>query len=291
MSLHARAILVVVLTPFIIAGLTAIAGFDGIQIAGLPLFAVCIIVVFLIQWIVFIHAHLAQTERFFDLVGSLTFISVAITAAVLGAAGDPRSYLLAALVLIWAGRLGSFLFVRVSKAGHDSRFARIVPDFRVHLMTWTLQGIWVSITVTCALVAITSTNKVPLDAFAAVGLLMWITGFAIEVIADNQKTAFRKDPANEGRFITTGLWSWSRHPNYFGEIILWAGVAIIAIPVFEGFQYLALLSPAFVVIQMTKISGVDMLERKNDRTWRDDPDYLAYKERTSKLVMMPPAKA
>ena len=305
MSLHARALLVLLLTPFVIAALIIIAtagigsiegGIGNTKVArlpgtDLPVYAACVLGIFAIQWLLFIHAHLRQSERLFDLTGSLTFIAAFATAAWFGADGDPRSLLLAALVIVWALRLGSFLFARVSRAGHDSRFKKILPDWRVHLMTWTLQGYWVSITGACALVAITSAGKLPLGddgGYALAGGLLWLTGFALEVTADRQKTRFRQSPENQQRFITTGLWAWSRHPNYFGEIMLWLGITVIAYPVLEGWQLLALISPLFVLLLMTKISGVDMLERQNDRRWRDDPAYQQYKARTSKLFLWPP---
>tara|TARA_A100001037_G_C14907203_1_gene525580 strand:- start:254 stop:733 length:480 start_codon:yes stop_codon:yes gene_type:complete len=150
-------------------------------------------------------------------------------------------------------------------------------------MTWTLQAIWVSVTASCALVAITSVNKVPIDGWAILGLILWCAGFTIEVLADHQKHVFRSKPENARRFITTGLWAWSRHPNYLGEIILWTGIAVIALPVLVGWQLITLMSPFFVYYLLTKVSGIEMQERQNDETWASDPDYWRYKETTPAL--------
>jgi steroid 5-alpha reductase family enzyme len=139
-----------------------------------------------------------------------------------------------------------------------------------------------------ALIVITSENRVPLDGFAWAGLLVWIIGFGIEVIADRQKDKFREDPENSGKFIQTGLWSWSRHPNYFGEIVLWVGMMIIALPVLRGWGWVSLISPVFITILLTRISGVPMLEKRADEKWGGQPDYESYKARTSVLVPMPP---
>ena len=130
-------------------------------------------------------------------------------------------------------------------------------------------------------------EPIPLDIYAAAGVALWLTGFAIEVIADRQKSAFRADPDNRNKFIQSGLWAWSRHPNYFGEIVLWSGIALIAFPVLEGWQYATLISPVFVVVLLTKISGVRMLENRANKQWGNDPDYQAYRDRTSVLVPMP----
>ena len=123
------------------------------------------------------------------------------------------------------------------------------------------------------------------------GLVLWIAGFAIEVIADRQKTEFRADPANQDKFITHGLWAWSRHPNYFGEIMLWCGIAVISYPALVGLQIFTLISPIFVVVLLTAIPGVRMLETRGNRKWGDDPEYQAYKRATPVLVMWPPKKS
>ena len=121
-----------------------------------------------------------------------------------------------------------------------------------------------------------------------IGALVWIFGFAIEAAADAQKNQFRADPENRGKFIDTGLWSWSRHPNYFGEIVLWVGVAIIALPVLRGWQWVTLISPVFVALLLTRISGVPILEKRADEKWGGQEDYETYKERTPVLIPRPP---
>jgi steroid 5-alpha reductase family enzyme len=243
---------------------------------------------FLIQWLAFIPAYLRQTERFFDLTGAITYISVTILAVLLSPVVDGRSLLLLALVVIWAGRLGTFLFQRVRKAGKDSRFDDIKPSFARFLRTWTLQGLWVTLTLSAALAAITTTVRKSLDLFALIGFLIWAGGFAIEVTADSQKRRFRDKPENEGDFIDTGLWAWSRHPNYFGEIVLWIGVAVITLPVLRGWQWIGLISPIFVIILLTRISGIPILEERADEKWGGQPDYEAYKAQTPVLIPRPP---
>jgi steroid 5-alpha reductase family enzyme len=199
----------------------------------------------------------------------------------------PDSSLLLALVIIWATRLGTFLFRRIRKAGKDTRFDEIKPSFIRFLNTWTLQGLWVTFTLAAALAAITATTRKELDVFAAIGFLVWVFGFTFEVTADTQKSRFRADPNNKGKFIHTGLWAWSRHPNYFGEIVLWVGVAIIALPVLRGWQWVTLISPVFVALLITRISGVPLLEKQADERWGGQEEYEAYKERTPVLIPRP----
>ncbi|MEL7047120.1 MAG: DUF1295 domain-containing protein, partial [Pseudomonadota bacterium] len=198
-----------------IAAAAAWAGSDGGRsVAAIPAFAVLALVAFAIQWLAFIPAFIFQTERYYDLVGSLTYLTTAALA--LSVKGDARSQLLALLIALWAVRLGSFLFLRIRADGRDQRFDRIKPYVFRFLMTWTLQGLWVLMTAGAALAAMTSGLSQPLGVWAYTGGLLWIIGFAFEAVADAQKRRFRGEPANAGRFIDSGLWAWCRHPNYFG---------------------------------------------------------------------------
>jgi len=269
----------------LIGGLVAWAGSQGgNSVAGIPVFALSVGLAYLVQWLVFVPSYLRQTERFFDLTGSVTYVSVTSLSLLLGPGIDARSGLLWALVVIWAVRLGTFLFGRIKQTGKDDRFDEIKPSFIRFLNVWTIQGLWITFTAAAAWVAITTSNRKDLDVFAVIGFLVWVCGFAIEAIADSQKRRFSTDPANKGKFIQTGLWSRSRHPNYFGEIMLWVGVAIIALPVLQGWQWVALISPVFVTLLITRVSGVPLLERKADKKWGGQKEYEAYKQKTPVLI-------
>jgi len=273
----------------LIAAAIGWAGSQGGQRVGpIPVFALCGALCFALNWLVFIHAYAAQTERYFDLTGSLTYLSVIICAIALGSR-DPRALLLAVLVGVWALRLGTFLFRRIRREGADRRFDALKPDFARFLLTWTLQGLWVFLTVSCALAAMTATTAGRLGPFAAIGTAVWTTGFVIEAVADRQKAVFRADPANRDRFITTGLWAWSRHPNYCGEILLWIGVALIALPALSGWPLVTLSAPLFVYVLLTRISGIPLLESRSDAKWGDDSEYRSYKARTPVMWLRPPA--
>ena len=273
----------------LVAVLIAWAGGSYSAIAGgWPVFVLCGVFAYLVQWVMFVHAWVKKTEHYYDLTGSATYIVMVVSGALLAGTSDPRSLLLVALIVVWALRLGPFLFFRVRKAGEDRRFRSIKASFPVFLMTWTLQGTWVFITASCALAAITSQQSVPIGTPFWLGLALWVVGFVIEVTADQQKTAFRALPENADKFITSGLWAWSRHPNYFGEIVLWLGIAVMAYPVLVGWQLATLISPLFVVVLLTFISGVRMLENRANKAWGEDPDYQAYKARTPVLLLRPP---
>ncbi|MFK8030913.1 MAG: DUF1295 domain-containing protein [Gammaproteobacteria bacterium] len=276
-----------IVISLVLGSLIALAGNSGSVIAwGTGVFGLCILLAFAIQWIVFIPSFLAQTEHYFDLTGSLTYLSVVGFALAFSPAADLRAMIIAALIAIWATRLGTFLFRRIRKDGSDSRFDEIKPVFARFLMAWSLQGVWVSVTAAAGLAAITSQSRAELGLIGWAGIAVWLIGFGIEVIADRQKRQHRA--AHPGEFIRSGLWAWSRHPNYFGEIVLWIGIAIIAFPTLSGWQYATLISPVFVYLLLTRASGVPLLEAKSDAKWGDDPEYQAYKDKTPVLMMRKP---
>lgn len=273
------------------AGLGFAGSQGGHRVGAVPVYGLCVAVALLIQWIAFVPAWRNRTEKFYDLTGGLTYITVTLLALLLTPGADARSWLLSGVVIVWATRLASFLFLRIRAAGEDRRFREIKQVFGRFLFAWTLQGLWVAFSLAAALAVITSTRRVELDLFAGVGFLVWLAGFSMEAIADHQKSAFNARPENKGRFISTGLWSWSRHPNYFGEIVLWIGVAVVALPVLRGWQYATLISPLFIILLLTRISGIPLLERRADEKWGGSADYEAYKARTSVLIPRPPKAA
>ncbi len=283
-----QALVAILISVLMALGMVWAGSQGGYTVGGIPLFALDVAVAFVIQWIAFIPAYWKRTQAFYDLVGSITNITVILISVLLTPVLDARSWVLAVIIVIWAGRLGYFLVSRVWLDGEDRRFHEIKLSFLRFLLAWTMQGLWVAFTLAAALAAITSTGKARFDIFAAIGFLLWLAGFTIEAVADHQKRVFKARPENKDDFIHTGLWAWSRHPNYFGEIILWIGVTVIAFPVLQGWQYVTLVSPAFVAILLTMISGIPMLEAYADKKWGDQPDYEAYKSNTSTLMLWPP---
>lgn len=283
-----RALIGSAVAVLIAVGLALAGSQGGAEVGGFPVFAVGVAIAFAINWLVFIPAYLMRTEKFYDLTGSITYLTVMVVSLALAPNRDARSWMLLGMVAVWALRLGSFLFLRIKSAGEDRRFREIKQSFGRFLLAWTLQALWVSFTLSAALVVITSEKRMEMGIFALVGFLVWLVGFAIEVVADRQKSQFNSDLANKGKFINTGLWAWSRHPNYFGEIMLWVGVTIIALPILQGWQWVALISPLFVTLLLTRISGVPMLQERADEKWGGQADYEAYKANTPVLIPRPP---
>lgn len=270
-----------------------LAGAGGPGVLGVPALVAVALGSFAIQWLAFVPAFALRSERFYDLTGSATYLLVTAgataTAAISGTL-DMRGVVLALFVAVWAVRLGTFLFRRVVGAGKDGRFDEIKTSWHRFLVAWTLQGLWVVLTSLAALLTILRPTGRPLGLADVAGAALWAAGFGLEVVADRQKARFSADPANRGRFIRSGVWAWSRHPNYAGEILLWTGVFVIGLPGYEGARWLAVLSPIFVFSLLRFVSGVPILERRADERWGGQPDYEAYKAETPLLWPRPPRR-
>lgn len=272
---------------FVCVGLSALIVFSTIEhsasIFGFDSIILCALVAFFVQWIVFIPSYLKQTEKYYDLAGSLSFVAITLIALFSNLNISLYKLLIALMVVSWALRLGAFLFLRIKKTGKDDRFEHLKSNKYSFFIAWTIQGLWVFLTSSPALVALTSTDFNEFDTLVIVGTIIWALGFSIEIVADQQKLKFKK--AGNQKFITSGLWHYSRHPNYFGEILLWVGLTIAVLPAISGWQYVVIISPLLVLTLLTKISGVPMLEAKAKKKWGNDKEYQEYKRKTSTLFI------
>lgn len=279
-----------VIIVIVIASVIAFAcGHNGLNFNGWPIIFICMSISFIVHWIAFIPSYIARTEKYYDISGTVAYMCVLFTAYHLTSsvsvdALNTRSIVAIVLVSAWALRLGFFLFIRVLKVGEDRRFREVKERFSGFLVWWTISALWVFLTTVNALVMIINNVEYHDDLFFYFGLIIWVIGFSFEVIADEQKRRFRLQSSNKDQFISNGLWSISRHPNYFGEILLWIGMAIIAYPTLQGWQNISLISPVFIYYLLTKISGVNLLEGHADEKWGGNQSYEEYKRNTSVLI-------
>ena len=275
-----------VMTNILISVLSFAFSYGIAYLTGSVIVKNAVLLAYVIHWIAYIPAYMFQTEKFYDLTGSVTYLSVVWFVFLYTYKSISLNFgnlILVLLISIWTIRLGLFLFMRIHKAGEDKRFRSIKTSASQFFMTFTLSGLWVTLCSMCALVAISSPEGLVMNALTYIGIILFIIGFGIEIIADNQKTAFRSIEANKDSFITSGLWSKSRHPNYFGEVLLWFAIAVISFSSLEGLQLITLISPVFTYILLVYVSGVRMLEDMNDKKWADDEKYKSYKENTPML--------
>ena len=275
-----------VMTNILISVLSFAFSYGIAYLTGSVIVKNAVLLAYVIHWIAYIPAYMFQTEKFYDLTGSVTYLSVVwfvFLSTYKSISLNFGNLILVLLISIWTIRLGLFLFMRIHKAGEDKRFRSIKTSASQFFMTFTISGLWVTLCSMCALVAISSPEGLVMNALTYVGIILFIIGFGIEIVADNQKTAFRSIEANKDSFITSGLWSKSRHPNYFGEVLLWFAIAVISFSSLEGLQLITLISPVFTYILLVYVSGVRMLEDMNDKKWADDEKYKSYKENTPML--------
>ena len=253
-----------------------------------PIVVLCACVSFAIHWAIAIPSLIYSSEKYFDFTGMIATLLVVSTAMIALFSSTHqisiRSIVVVAFVSIWTLRLGTFLYKRIVKSGEDKRFREIKKSLLKFLMTWTLSALWVFLTTVNAVTIIVLNQQGPLDLFFVAGCTLWILGFAFEAIADKQKKSFSELPENKDKFITQGLWSISRHPNYFGEVVIWLGIAIVSLPLLSGWQFTTLVSPVFVYLLLTKISGLPFLEDKAEKKWGNDKKYQDYKISTPILV-------
>ncbi len=233
-----------------------------------------------INILMFLPAFIIKTDKFTDISYALTFIVLTWTAWIVNPV-SAQSTLIAAMLTAWALRLGIFLRVRIGKMEKDKRFDGIRGSFPKFLGFWIFQGISVWIVMIPALWFISKNS----DEVCFAGVLIWAAGLLVETIADTQKFRFHLKTENKGKFIRTGLWSTSRHPNYFGEILCWAGVYLYVLPALSGTEVLwTLAGPIYIVIILLFVSGIPTVEKRADEKYGADPDYRDYKERTSMLI-------
>ena len=279
--------IVVLSVIFITALMVGAVGNNAVQLNGHSAVLWCAVICIGTQWLAWIPASIAKTERFYDLTGGLTYLAVVGFSLWAGSRSDApslRELIVSFLVVVWALRLSSFLYFRIHRTGKDGRFDQLKTSPVRFLVPWTIQGLWVFLTM--IVVVVINSQAMPAPAFGAwdvVGLSVWCLGFGIEVVADNQKTAFNREPTNEVKWIDRGLWSYSRHPNYLGEILLWTGIACFGIPCFTGLERFAWISPVFVFLLLTKLSGIPILDRRALERWGDDGAYLKYRGNTPAL--------
>ncbi len=247
-----------------------------------------LLISFGIQIFFFLFAATFKTDKFTDLAYGISFVIIALYFLFTNNTYFPTQIAIAAAVTIWSLRLATYLFIRILKIKKDSRFDERRENLLEFAKFWLLQAIstWVIMLPT---IVILSSNKSNLVAQTLItGALIWAFGFTIETIADWQKFRFKNKPENKNQWIQSGLWKYSRHPNYFGEILCWWGIFIMALPYLQGIELLTVVSPLYITILLLFISGIPPLEKKHDEKYGGREDYQQYKEKTSVLIPLPP---
>jgi steroid 5-alpha reductase family enzyme len=245
------------------------------------------LVVFLYMTLIFLVALVIKNNSIVDIAWGIGFICVALVTFFFDEGMTNRSILLTALVSVWGIRLAIHVGLRNRGKPEDFRYAQwrkkwgkwFVP--RSYLQIFLLQGILLLI-ISYPVVLVNRSQGPGLTLVDLIGVLIWCAGFVFESVGDYQLVRFKRNPENKGKIMTIGLWKYSRHPNYFGEALLWWGIFIIALSVENGWT--AIISPLLITFLLLRVSGVTMLEKK----YIGNDAYAAYAKKTSAFIPRPP---
>jgi len=239
-----------------------------------------------VNMVLFVIAYCLKTDKLTDISYALCFAIIAV-ACLFQLPLTPYRIVLAAMVVVWALRLGGFLLLRIWMAGKDHRFDAIRNNFWSFGKFWVSQGFSVWIILLSTMLALRYEHRA-FGWVAILGCAVWLAGLLIESFADAQKFLFSLHKENRTTWIKSGLWRYSRHPNYFGEITVWVGVLLFccaALPELE--IVVGAISPLFIAALLLFVSGIPILEKKADERWGNQTAYQKYKRSTSVLIPWP----
>lgn len=242
---------------------------------------------FVINWTAWGVAAIYKTEKFYDLTGSISFITVGLFSLTNAGHYHARQIGVTMMVLLWTVRLGSFLFLRTMITGGDSRFEEAKTKPGLFFVYWTVQAVWVWVCSLPLILENASVRNPGVNWSDVIGIMLYTTGFLVEAVADLQKFFFKKNPENKGRFVDVGLWKYARYPQYFGEILLWWGIFATAAAGLHGWEFVAIISPLFVMLLTLYVSGIPIQEKQAKERWGDSQEYMDYRRKTNFLVPLP----
>ncbi len=240
-----------------------------------------------VNGVFFAVAAARRTDVVTDLSYSLTFAVLAVVLLFTGA-DEPIQLVASLLVVLWAVRLGSYLFRRIMRMKVDHRFDGMRDDPLRFARFWLLQAITVAVVMLPVTYLLDRDDPPGIGAWSIAGAAVWLVGLLVEAIADAQKSAFKAKAENRDRFVASGLWRYSRHPNYFGEMLVWWGLFLYTVPVLHGAAFAVVAGPVFITLLLLFVSGIPPLERSAEEKYGNDPAHREYKRRTSILVPLPP---
>lgn len=234
-----------------------------------------------INLLLFAFAFKLKTDKLTDFSYALSFIVVNIVALAKTGNYSLPNILMASYITLWALRLGIYLVIRIKKWGRDRRFDAIRNNFTKFLQFWVFQAITVWVVSLAALQFYRLNEVDKLGTLNIIGAALFFIGLIVETTADRQLFNFSNQKQNKGKFINQGLWKYSRHPNYLGEITVWLGIYIFTLSSLSGTSaIIGAISPIFIFLMIRFVSGVPKLEKSAKEKWGKDKGYQEYKKKT-----------
>jgi steroid 5-alpha reductase family enzyme len=235
----------------------------------------------------FIFAAAFKTDKLTDLSYGLSFVILTLFLLIINPNIQPLQLIVALLIIVWGIRLISYLFIRILKIKKDTRFDKIRNKPLEFVKFWLFQALAVWIILLPASTLLTTEIKTGFSLVSSIGIIIFIIGLTIEAAADWQKFTFKNQPENKNKWIQSGIWKYSRHPNYFGEMTLWWGIFVACSPIFSHWQWLTITGPIFITFILLFVSGIPPLEKRYQKKYTNNQEYQEYKNRTSLLVPLP----
>jgi steroid 5-alpha reductase family enzyme len=240
----------------------------------------------LIQALFFAFAATLKTDNVTDLSYGLTFVIIALVLLLQGDVTRRPQLVLAGMIIVWGARLAAYLFLRIMHMGRDVRFDGVRERFWPFFRFWLGQG--VAVWVIMLPVTIWFAAPGAWTPWMSIGGAVWAAGLVIETIADAQKFAVKSRAQGGSRWMDTGLWKYSRHPNYFGELLCWWGVFVFVAGNYAGAAWAGIIGPMVITYILLKVTGIPTLEAAAKKKWSANPAYQAHVARTSRLILWPP---
>lgn len=249
-----------------------------------------LITIFFIQLIFASFAMTAKSDKLTDLSYGLTFIITALSTTYINSSSHLPQYIILVAIILWGVRLSTYLLIRTLKNKKDKRFDKIRENKVRFARFWLFQTISIFIIMLPVVAALSSKTEVKNYYLFLLGIIIFLIGLIIESVADMQKYRFKSNPKNKDRWIESGLWKYSRHPNYFGEMLVWWGLYFASIPLIGKLSPVFAIGPMYISYLLIRVSGIPLLEENNKKKYKDNPKYLEYIKRTSILIPLPPKR-
>lgn len=239
----------------------------------------------------FVVGQILKDNSIVDIGWGIGFVVLTLALVFKVGIENGREMLIAVLVTIWGIRLSSYLFIRNKGRGEDYRYVDMrkrwgtkLAPLKAFLNVYALQGVVLYLVSVGIISVFATSSQEGVGVLEIIGVVIWSIGWVFQVFADSQLQAFKKKLENKGRVIKTGVWKYTRHPNYFGEATMWWGIFIITLG--ENVGLWTIISPILITVFLLFVSGVPLLEKR----YAGNPEYEAYKEITPKFVPWFPKK-